>query len=93
MQVTFDIPDTLAALLTAAGKDPARAALEALAVEGYRTDQLSEGEIREMLGYQTPMQVHELLQQHGAYIHYSLEDFEQDKQTLRDLHRETSAAA
>jgi len=27
MQVTFDIPDTLAAQLTAAGKDPARAAL------------------------------------------------------------------
>jgi predicted transcriptional regulator len=32
MQVTLDIPDTLAAQLRAAGKDPARAALEALNV-------------------------------------------------------------
>ncbi len=32
MQVTLDIPDTLAAQLIAAGKDPARAALEALNV-------------------------------------------------------------
>ena len=30
MQVTLDIPDTLAAQLTAAGHDPARAALVAL---------------------------------------------------------------
>jgi len=32
MQVTLDIPDTLAAQLIAAGKDPALAALEALTV-------------------------------------------------------------
>jgi predicted transcriptional regulator len=38
MQVTIDIPDTLAAQLTAAGKDPARAALEALAVSQLAED-------------------------------------------------------
>jgi len=43
MQVTIDIPDSYAAELTAAGKDPARTALEALAVEGYRTGQLTSG--------------------------------------------------
>lgn len=32
MQVTIDIPDALAAQLAAAGRDPARAALEALNV-------------------------------------------------------------
>jgi len=32
MQVTFDIPDALAAQIRAAGKDPASAALEALSV-------------------------------------------------------------
>jgi predicted transcriptional regulator len=36
MQVTVDIPDTLAAQLTAAGKDPARIALNALTLEGLR---------------------------------------------------------
>ncbi len=38
MQVTIDIPDTLAAQLTAAGKDPARAALEALTVSQMTED-------------------------------------------------------
>jgi hypothetical protein len=51
VQVTFDIPDDLASQLLAAGKDPARAALESLAVEGYRTERLSEGQVRKMLGY------------------------------------------
>jgi hypothetical protein len=57
MQVTLDIPDTLADQLLAAGRDPARAALVALAVEGYRTRQLSEGQIKRMLGYGTQMRV------------------------------------
>jgi predicted transcriptional regulator len=38
MQVTLDIPDTLAAQLIAAGKDPARAALEALNVSQLAED-------------------------------------------------------
>jgi hypothetical protein len=38
MQVTFDIPDTLAAQLRAAGKDPASAALEALSVSQLAED-------------------------------------------------------
>ena len=85
MQVTFDIPDTMAAQLTAAGKDPARAALEAFVIDGYRTQQLSEGQIRRMLGYGTRMQVHALLKEHGVPLHYSLEDFEQDMETSRSL--------
>jgi predicted transcriptional regulator len=38
MQVTFDIPDTLAEQLRAAGKDPAHAALEALSVSQLAED-------------------------------------------------------
>jgi hypothetical protein len=50
MQVTLTIPDELAAQLTAAGEHPARAALEALAVEGYRTRRLTEADVKRMLG-------------------------------------------
>jgi len=85
MQVTLTIPDTLAAQLLAAGKDPALAALEALAVEGYRTRQLSEFEIRQMLGYETRMEVHALLKEHEAYLHYSLDDLEHDRETAERL--------
>jgi predicted HTH domain antitoxin len=78
MQVTLTIPDDLAAQLTAAGKDPARAALEALAVEGYRTQHLSENEVRVMLGYETRMQVHVLLAEHNVDLNYTMEHLQQD---------------
>jgi hypothetical protein len=42
MEVTLTIPDSLAQQLTAAGQGPPRAALEALAVDGYREERLSE---------------------------------------------------
>jgi hypothetical protein len=78
MQVTLNIPDDLAAQLAAAGKDPSRTALEALAVEGYRTQRLTEAEVKRMLGYGTRMQVHALLKEHNVYLNYSLADLEQD---------------
>jgi predicted HTH domain antitoxin len=81
MQVTLDIPDNLAEQLIAAGKDPSREALEALAVEGYRTQRLTESEVKQMLGYGTRMQVHALLKEHDVYLHYSLEDLETDAKT------------
>jgi len=81
MQVTLEIPDTYAAELTAAGKDPARLALEALALEGYRTQQLSESQVRRMLGFETRMEVHAFLKEHDVYLHYTVADLEQDRQT------------
>jgi hypothetical protein len=80
MQVTLDIPDNLAQQLIADGKDPSREALEALAVEGYRTQRLTESEVRRMLGYETRMQVHALLKEHDVYLHYTLADLELDRQ-------------
>jgi hypothetical protein len=86
MQVTFTIPDDLAAQFAADGKDPARVALEALAVEGYRTRRLSENEVRVMLGYGTRMQVHALLKEHDVYLNYSMSDVEQDIRASDELH-------
>jgi hypothetical protein len=86
MQVTLDIPDSLAGQLIALGRDPARAALEALAVEGYRNGQLFESDLREMLGYEVPMQVHDLLKEHCAHLNLTQEELKQDVDTLRSLH-------
>jgi predicted HTH domain antitoxin len=85
MQVTFDIPDTLADQLRASGKDPSRAALEALAVDAYRSGHLYEGEIKRLLGYGTRMQVHQLLKEHGVPHNYTVDDLEQDRETMRWL--------
>jgi predicted HTH domain antitoxin len=69
----------------ASRSDPARAALEALAIEGYRAGELSESEVREMLGYETRMEVHALLRQHDVYLHYSPDDLEEDRESARLL--------
>jgi predicted HTH domain antitoxin len=81
MEVTLDIPDELAAQIISEGKDPSRTALEALALEGYSTEQISEAEIRRLLGFEPRMEVHAFLKEHGAFLHYSLEDAEKDRET------------
>ncbi len=88
MQVTLTIPDELAAQLTAAGKDPARAALEALAIEGYRTQRLTEAQVKRMLGYGTRMQVHALLADHHVDLHYTMEHLKQDIQASDELYEQ-----
>jgi hypothetical protein len=87
VQVTFDIPDELAAELGMA--DLSRAALEALALEGYRSERLTESEIRRLLGFETRMEVHDFLKEHGAYLHYSLADMEKDRETSLRMWAET----
>jgi hypothetical protein len=94
MQVTIDIPDSFAEQLAAAGKDPARSALEALLVEGYRTGQLNSGQIKRALGYGTRMQVHELLAEHNVPLNYGMDQIDQDIETIRRLEaKEKSIAA
>lgn len=83
MQITLDIPDEFGAQLISADKDISRAALEALALEGYRTERLSESEIGQLLGFETRMEVHAFLKEHGAYLHYSLEDLEHDRESAQ----------
>jgi hypothetical protein len=85
MQVTLDIPDTLTAQLIAAGKDPARAALEALLVDAYRNRQLTESEIKRILGFGTRMQVHQLLKDHDVPLDITIDDVHKDIETLRRL--------
>lgn len=83
MQISVDIPDEVAAQLAAGGKDLPRAALEALALEGYRSESLSEAEIRQLLGFETRTEVHAFLKDHSAWMHYSFEDAERDLETSR----------
>jgi hypothetical protein len=85
MQVSLDIPDELAALITSGGTDIPRAALEALAVEGYRTERLSESEIRRLLGFETRMEVHAFLKEHAAWLHYSFDDLERDRESAQQM--------
>jgi len=64
MTVTIEIPDDLASVLGGTGKELANAALEAIALEGYRSDRLSEADIGQLLGFETRMEVHAFLKDH-----------------------------
>jgi hypothetical protein len=81
MEIALNIPDDFARRVASEGKDPARVALEALAIEGYRAELISESGVRQMLGFGTRMEVHVFLKQHGIYLHYDVADLEQDQAT------------
>ena len=79
-QLTIELPVELSEWLTASGQDLSRAALEVIALEAYRENKLSTGQLRRLLGYRTRLQVHALLKEHGIYLNYDLADLEHDRQ-------------
>ncbi len=85
MNLDLQIPEEVAHLLTSEYADLPRAAVEGLALEGYRSKRFSEGQLRQVLGFSSRMQVHAFLKEHGVHLHYSLDDLEQDRETSREL--------
>ena len=77
MRVTLEIPDELAACLTSPGQEPARAALEALALEAYRQRRISGYQLRTLLGLPSRLELDAFLRAHQADS-YTVEDFEKD---------------
>jgi hypothetical protein len=77
MQITIEIPDELAAALAPPGLDPARAALEALALEAYRERRLSAYQLRTLLGIPSRFDLDGFLKEHKVET-YTAEDFEHD---------------
>jgi Uncharacterised protein family (UPF0175) len=65
--------------------DVSRHALEALAVEGYRTGALTETQVKRWLNFETRFQVHALLSQYGVPYDYTEADVEDDLAANRRL--------
>jgi hypothetical protein len=85
MNLTVEIPDDLAGQLSASGGDLARRALEAWALEEYKTGHLSEDELRRMLGFGTRYQLDGFLKAHDVWIDYTVEDFHREVDSLKRL--------
>jgi hypothetical protein len=83
MDVQLHIPDDVARILQGEQPDLSRAAVEALALEGYRSRRLSETQVRRLLGFNTRMQVHAFLKAHDVYHNYSMDELEQDLESLK----------
>ena len=83
MQITIELPEDIAQGLETRWKDLPRAALESLA-EAYRSHALTAAQLRRLLVFETRMQVDAFLKEHEVFD-YSAADFEQDRETLREL--------
>jgi predicted HTH domain antitoxin len=80
MQITVQLPDDLAQ-----HPNPGREALEALAIEGYRAGTLSHHEASQVLGL-SRLEFDGFLKERHIDDHaYGVEDFEEDRATLREL--------
>ena len=80
MSVTIELPEDIEQQLQVEWKNLSRRALEALAVEGYRTGALSRGQVGKMLNFDF-WETEAFLKEREAYLHYSAEDLEQDRLT------------
>jgi hypothetical protein len=90
MEVNLQIPDDVALVIQNEQPDLSRAALEALALEGYRTGRLFEAQLRRMLGFRTRMQVHAFLKAHHVYLNYSISELENDLESLKHFEEITT---
>jgi len=80
MQITVELPDDIAR-----HPDPGREALEALALEGYRSGALTHYQASQLLGL-SRFEFDGLLKARNIFDHaYDAEDLEQDLETLRQL--------
>ena len=77
MSVTIDLPEEIEHQLEAEWGDLPRRALEALAVEGYRAEALSAGQVAEMLNLSL-WETEAFLKERGAELRYTAEDLRQD---------------
>jgi hypothetical protein len=79
------IPDDIVDRICAPGDDLSRLALEALVADEYRQGRLGKPDLRRLLGFETSYEIDGFLKAHKVFDDYTLEDFERERQALKDL--------
>lgn len=83
MPVTISLPDEI---LASESEDISRQVLEQVALDGFRSGQLTTAQVRRILGFPSRLQVHEFLAAHGVpWVDYDEEELQQEAATLRKL--------
>jgi hypothetical protein len=85
MNITVEIPDDLVGPLSASGGDLARRALEALALQEYKSGHITEDGLRRLLGFGTRYQLDGFLKAHDVWMDYTIEDFRREADSLERL--------
>lgn len=85
MDVTVYIPDELAGPLKSIGGDLSRRALEGFALEEFRRRRLSKAQLRQLLGFETRVELDGFLKAHDIWEEVSLEELNLQMQDLQSL--------
>ena len=84
MQFSVELPDELATQLIPEGRDPARKALEDIAIEAYRSHRLTEHQLATLLDIDR-YSLDRLLKQRGVWLDYSMDELRRDLEAHREL--------
>ena len=87
MTIRFEIPEHLAQQLRAAGIDLKQTARESLLVELYRQKHITHHQLAQALGYNR-YETDGVLKRHGVEVELSLDEFQAQAQSLRELRRQ-----
>ena len=85
MNLSVQIPDDIADQLSTVSGDLSRRALEALALEEYKTGHLTRAQLRRTLGFGTRYELDGFLKGHGVLDDYTLEDIQHEVKNLESL--------
>ena len=83
--IVLNLPEDIAKELSEREGDLSLAALESLALEGYRAGHLSEEQVRRMLSFTSRFDVHAFLKRHNTHLNYTEADLEHDLAVARSL--------
>lgn len=81
MEITIELPEDVANIISANGENIEREVLEATALEGYRSGKLSHGQVGRILELNR-FEVDEFLKIHEVPLNYTIQDLEEDRKTL-----------
>ena len=86
MEITLTIPDEIAPALQNGGdRVLSRRALELLALDGYKAGELTEYQVRQMLGFADRFAADAFLKEHGAYYDYDMAELDASRAQLEEL--------
>ena len=80
MDIHLEIPEELARQLASDASGLARAALEAIALEGVRSGKLTVSQARRLVGIDSRYDMDGFLKSHGVYLDLTLEDVRRDSE-------------
>ncbi len=85
MQIQIALPDDIAHSLESKWGSVERKLLEMVAIAAYEEGIISAGQVRELLGMSTRLEVDAFLKEKSVYLHYDEDDLEADRSSHEQL--------